>query len=119
MPDVSFADWVAGLAVDTLTGPEKIPLLDGTSSRHATAALLAAFAVDQLHQASVITTLADADEIVAFQSDVEKILTAQNFFNWVVDKLEPSSRAISWYSTMEGSSSRSTSITSRRFLIPR
>lgn len=88
MPDVSFADWVAGLAVDTLTGPEKIPLLDGTSSRHATAALLAAFAVDQLHQASVITTLADADEIVAFQSDVEKILTAQNFFNWVVDKLE-------------------------------
>ena len=88
MPDVSFADWVAGLAVDTLTGPEKIPLLDGTSSRHATAALLAAFAVDQLHQASVITTLADADEIVALQSDVEKILTAQNFFNWVVDKLE-------------------------------
>ena len=88
MPDVSFADWVAGLAVDTLTGPEKIPLLDGTSSRHATAALLAAFAVDQLHQASVITTLADTDEIVAFQSDVEKILTAQNFFSWVVDKLE-------------------------------
>jgi hypothetical protein len=88
MPDVSFSDWVAGLAVDALTGPEKIPLLDGTSSRHATAALLAAFAVDQLHQASVITTLADTDEIVAFQSDVEKILTAQNFFNWVVDKLE-------------------------------
>lgn len=88
MPDVTFSDWVAVLAVDTLTGPEKIPLLDGTSSRHATAALLAAFAVDQLHQASVITTLADTDEIVAFQSDVEKILTAQNFFNWVVDKLE-------------------------------
>ena len=88
MPDVSFADWIAGLAADTLTGPEKFPLLDGTSSRHATAALLAAFAIDQLHQASVITTVADADELNVFQSDVEKIITAQNFFNWVVDKLE-------------------------------
>jgi hypothetical protein len=88
MPDVSFADWIAGLAADTLTGPEKFPLLDGTSSRHATAALLAAFAIDQLHQASVITTVADADELNVFQSDIEKIITAQNFFNWVVDKLE-------------------------------
>lgn len=88
MPDVSFSDWVASLAADTLTGPEKFPLLDGTTSRHATAALLAAFAVDQLHQAAVITTVNDADELNVFQSDIEKIITAQNFFNWVVDKLE-------------------------------
>jgi hypothetical protein len=88
MADVSFSDFVTGLAVDTLSGVEKIPLLDGTTSRHATAALLAAFTVDQLHQASVITTLNDSDELNVFQSDIEKILTAQNFFNWVVDKLE-------------------------------
>jgi hypothetical protein len=88
MPDVSFSDFVTGLAVDTLSGVEKIPLLDGTTSRHATAALLAAFTVDQLHQASVITTLNDSDEMNVFQSDIEKILTAQNFFSWVVDKLE-------------------------------
>jgi len=88
VPDVSFSDWVASLAADTLTGPEKFPLLDGTTSRHATAALLAAFAVDQLHQAAVITTVNDADELNVFQSDIEKIITAQNFFNWVVDKLE-------------------------------
>lgn len=88
MPDVSFSDWVASLAADTLTGPEKLPLLDGATSRHATAALLAAFAVDQLHQAAVITTVNDADELNVFQSDIEKIITAQNFFNWVIDKLE-------------------------------
>jgi hypothetical protein len=88
MPDVTFSDFVDGLPVDTLTGPEKLPLLDVTSSKYATAAMLAAFAVDQLHQAAVITTLGDSDEINAFQSDVEKIITAQNLFNWVVDKLE-------------------------------
>lgn len=88
MADISFADWVAGLAVDTLSGPEKIPLLDGTTSKHITASLLAAFAVDQLHQAAVVTALNDADELNAFQSDVEKIITAQNFFNWIVDKFE-------------------------------
>jgi hypothetical protein len=88
MPDVPFSDWINGLVVDTLTGPEKLPLLDGTTSKHATAALLAAFTIDQLHQASVITTVADSDELNVFQSDVEKIITAQNFFNWIVDKLE-------------------------------
>ncbi len=88
MADVSFSDWVTGLAVDSLTGPEKFPLISGTTSAHATATLLAAFAIDQLHQAAVVTTLNDSDEISVFQADVEKILTAQNFFNWVVDKLE-------------------------------
>jgi hypothetical protein len=88
MPDVTFSDFVNGLPVDILTGPEKFPLLDVTSSKHATAALLAAFAVDQLHQAAVITTLADGDKLNAFQSDIEKVITAQNLFNWVVDKLE-------------------------------
>lgn len=92
MPDVPFSTWVAGLAADTLSGPEKIPLLDvdGTTSKHTTATLLAAFAVDQLQAAGVatITTLNDADTLNAFQSNVAKKLTAQNFFNWVVDKLE-------------------------------
>lgn len=92
MPDVPFSTWVAGLAADTLSGPEKIPLLDvdGTTSKHATATLLAAFAVDQLQAAGVatITTLNDSDMLNAFQSNVAKKLTAQNFFNWVVDKLE-------------------------------
>jgi hypothetical protein len=88
VPDVTFSEWIAGLPVDTLTGPEKVPVLDGTTSRHVTATLLAAFVVDTLHQAPVITTVADADELNVFQSDIEKIITAQNFFNWVVDKLE-------------------------------
>lgn len=87
MPDVTFEAWLAGLPVDVLTGPEKFPLLDGTS-KHATAALLAAFAIDQLHQAAVITTLADGDEINAFQSDTEKVISAANLFAWIVDKLE-------------------------------
>jgi hypothetical protein len=87
MPDVTFSDFVNGLPVDTLTGPEKFPLLDVTSSKHATAALLAAFAVDQLHQAAVITTLADGDKLNAFQSDIEKVITAQNLFNWIGAKL--------------------------------
>lgn len=88
MPDVPFSDWVNGLAVDSLTGPEKIPLLDGSTSKQATAALLAAFAIDQLHQAAVISTVSDSDELNVFQSDVEKIITAQNLFNWIVDKIE-------------------------------
>ena len=91
MPDVSFSDFVTGLAAETigtLAGSEKFPLVDGTTSRHVTATLLAAFAVDTLHQAAVITTLNDADEMNVFQSDIEKILTVQNFFNWIVDKLE-------------------------------
>jgi len=88
MPDVSFSTFVAGLSADTVTGAEKIPLLDGSTSKQATASVLAAFVIDQLHQASVITTLADSDELNAFQSDVEKIITASNFFAWIVDKLE-------------------------------
>lgn len=88
MPNVTFADWIAGLAVDTLSGVEKFPLLDVATSKHVTAALLAAFTIEQLHQAAVVTTLNDADELNVFQSDVEKIITADNFFNWVVDKLE-------------------------------
>jgi hypothetical protein len=88
MSDVSFSDFVSGLSLDTLSGPEKIPLVDGSDSKHITATALAAFVVDQLHQASVITTVSDSDEINVFQSDVEKILTADNFFNWIVDKLE-------------------------------
>lgn len=88
MPDVTFSQWVAGLAADTLGGAEKIPLLDATTSKQVTASVLAAFVVDQLHQAPVVTTIADADELNVFQSDVEKIITADNFFNWIVDKLE-------------------------------
>ena len=95
MPDISFADWVTGLAADTLSGVEKFPLLDVSTPKHATAALLAAFTIDQLHQAGVVTTLNDADELNVFQSDVEKIITADNFFNWVVDKLEALSTSAS------------------------
>ena len=88
MPNVTFSDWITGLAADTLSGVEKFPLLDGATSKHATAALLAAFTIDQLHQASVVTAINDTDELNIFQSDVEKIITADNFFAWVVDKLE-------------------------------
>lgn len=90
MADVPFSEWVAGLAVDTLTGPEKIPVVDGTSSKHVTATLLSAFSLEQLQATAVpaITTLNDADMLNAFQSSVVKKLTAQNFFNWIVDKLE-------------------------------
>lgn len=90
MADVPFSEWVAGLAVDTLTGPEKIPVVDGTTSKHVTATLLAAFSLEQLQATAVpsITTLNDADMLNAFQSGVVKKLTAENFFNWIVDKLE-------------------------------
>lgn len=88
MPDVTFSQWLAGLPADTLTGPEKVPVLDGITSRQVTALVLSAFVIDQLHQAAVVTTLADTDELNVFQSDIEKLITAQNFFNWVVDKLE-------------------------------
>ena len=88
MPDVTFSQWIAGLAADALGGAEKFPLLDSTTSKQVTASVLAAFVIDQLHQAPVITTVADADELNVFQSDVEKIITADNFFNWIVDKLE-------------------------------
>jgi hypothetical protein len=76
------------LAVDVLTGPEKLPLLDVSTSKHATAALIAAFAIDKLHQSPIITTVNDSDKLNVFQSDVAKVITPQNFFNWIVDKLE-------------------------------
>jgi hypothetical protein len=88
MSTVSFSDFIAGLPVDLLTGPEKFPLLDGTSSRHATAALLATFVLDKLRNATVITTLNDTDTISVFQSGVAKILTAESFIDWIIDRLE-------------------------------
>jgi hypothetical protein len=88
MPDVTFADFVTGLSADTLSGSENFPLLDDATTKKVTASVLAAYVVDQLHEADVITSINGSDEIAVFQADVEKILTADNFFNWVVDKLE-------------------------------
>ena len=87
MPDISFTDFVGGLSADTVGGSEKIPVID-TTPFHVTPNLLAAYAIDQLHGAAVITSLNDADEVVVFQSDVEKIITVANLSAWMVDELE-------------------------------
>jgi membrane-bound serine protease (ClpP class) len=57
VPDVTFSEWLAGLSVDTLTGPEKVPVLDGTTSRYVTATLLAAFVVGGLTVAGFVIWL--------------------------------------------------------------
>lgn len=88
MADVPFSSFVAGLALDTIGGSEKLPVVDSTTNKHITTDTMAAYAVDQLHEATVITTISDSDELVVFQSDVEKIITAANFSAWIVDELE-------------------------------
>ena len=88
MADVPYSDFVTGLAVDSIGGSEKMPVVDGSTPKHVTPNLLSAYAVDQLHGAAVITTIGDSDEVVVFQSDVEKIITAANVSAWMVDELE-------------------------------
>lgn len=89
MPDVQFSNFVAGLALDTIGGSEKLPVVDGSTNRHVTPTTLAAYAIDQLHAATVITSLTDAHQLSVFTSgDEERIITFENVSNWIVDELE-------------------------------
>lgn len=60
-------------------------LAEGADGAVITTTVLAAYAVDQLHGATVITSLADTDEAVVFQSDAEKIITVLNLAAYVID----------------------------------
>ena len=61
MPDVAWKDWLAGLTVDTIGGAEKMPVLDGTTNKNITTALMSAYTIDQLVAASAVTpTTGDA-----------------------------------------------------------
>ena len=53
MADVPYSDFVTGLAVDSIGGSEKMPVVDGSTPKHVTPNLLSAYAVDQLHGAGV------------------------------------------------------------------
>jgi len=72
---------------NSLDGTERI-LAQGADGACITTAVMAAYAVDQLHQADVITSLSDAHELVVFVSDVEKIITVANLSAWVIDEIE-------------------------------
>lgn len=88
MPDISFESFVNGLPVDVLQGPEKLPLIDGAATRHATAALLAQFTLDQLEAAAATTDLDNVDKIPVFRAGVERSFNASSFIDWVIDRLE-------------------------------
>lgn len=89
MPNVPFSDFVTGLALDTIGGSEKLPLVDGSTNKHVTPAVIAAYVIDQLHGAGVITSLTDAHQLSVFTSgDDEKIITFANVWAWIVDQLE-------------------------------
>ena len=89
MPNVAWTTFVAALSVDTIGGSEKIPVEDAGTGKHITPDLQAAYTIDQLHGASVITALTDAHQLSVFTSaDDEKIITFANVSAWVVDEIE-------------------------------
>ena len=74
-------------ADSSLDGAERM-LAEAADGKVITTAVMAAYAVDQLHEAAVITDIADANEIVVFQTDTEKIITAANFSGWMKNEIE-------------------------------
>lgn len=89
MPDVSFSDYVNGLSADTIGGSEKIPAVDVSTDKHVTPDLLSAYTIDQIHGATVITSLTDSHQLPVFTSgDDERIITFENVSAWMIDKLE-------------------------------
>ena len=91
MVDVSWDTFIGALAADTITGAEKVPMLDtdASTAKHITPDLVAAYTIDQLHGASVITSLGDTHQLSVFTTgDDEKIITFANVSAWLVDEIE-------------------------------
>lgn len=89
MADVPFSTFVAGLAVDSIGGSEKLPLVESSTNKHVTPDLLAAYTIDQIHGATVITSLTDSHQLPVFTSgDDERIITFANVSAWVIDEIE-------------------------------
>jgi hypothetical protein len=89
LADIPFSTFVAGLALDTIGGIEKLPVVDGSTPRHVTPNALSAYVIDQIHAAAVITALTDAHQLPVFTSgDDEKIITFSNVSAWMADQLE-------------------------------
>lgn len=87
--DEYFHAFISGAAVDTIGGSEKLPVVESGSTKHVTPALLAAYAIDQLHGAGVITTLTGTHQLSVFTSgDDEKIITFANLSAWIIDEIE-------------------------------
>ena len=74
---------MSAIAIGDIDGTERL-LAQGADGSVITTAVVAAYAVDQLHGATVITSLNGTDEVVFFQSDVEKIITAANLASYVI-----------------------------------
>jgi hypothetical protein len=89
MADVPFSDFVTALALDTVGGSEKLPVVDGSTNKHVTPTVLSNYVIDNLVGATVITSLTDAHQFPVFTSaDDEKIITGANLLAWMVDTLE-------------------------------
>jgi hypothetical protein len=79
---------VTALSTDTVSGAELIPLVD-TTSKKTSPADLAAYTIDTLHSAAVITSLGDTHQLSVFTAgDDEKIITFANLSAWIVDEIE-------------------------------
>ena len=79
---------ISGMPVDASLGGAERMLAQGADGSVVLVSALAAYAVDQLHSAAVITSLVGTDEVVIFKSDVEKIITVTNMAAWVIDTVE-------------------------------
>lgn len=76
------------IAIGDIAGSERL-LAEGADGAIVTTAVMAQYAVDQLHGATVITSLVDTDQAVIFATnDDEKIITVENLAKWVVDTIE-------------------------------
>jgi len=61
MADIPWATWVAGLALDSADGAERIPVLESTTPAHFTTDTLSAYVIGQLTGSAVVTpTVGDA-----------------------------------------------------------
>lgn len=89
MVDVAYSTFVTGLTVDAIGGSEIMPVVDVTTPKTVTPDLIAAYTIDQLHGAGVITALTDTHQLSVFTSgDAEKIITFANVSAWIVDEIE-------------------------------
>ncbi len=85
MADVKMSEMDIDASLD---GTERM-LAQGAAGSVILVSALAAYAVDQLHGATVITSLVDTDQAVIFATnDDEKIITVENLAKWVVDTIE-------------------------------
>ena len=83
MPDINWKDWLAGLSVDSIGGAEKLPVLDATTPKHVTAALLSAYTIDQLVAAGALTPTA-GDALLMERSGTEGTMDLDALASYVV-----------------------------------